>query len=121
MVQLKPTFDTKQFNFQSDNIQFHCYILDLKNSLFLWIGDATQTLDSLAIALQTSQTSDESKSGTTCSTLMGNVLDSYNENLCRKLSSKLKKPVLLSLNMEIQPDQTPLFEKSLIAKLSDVL
>ena len=52
---------------------------------------------------------------------MGNVLDSYNENLCRKLSSKLKKPVLLSLNMEIQPDQTPLFEKNLIAKLSDVL
>ena len=120
MVQLKPSFDTKQFSFVSENVHFNCYLLDLNSSMFIWIGDPSNSFDSLTLALNTAKITSGggfSLDAITSSTLMGNLLDPFHQNLCKKLSAKFKRPVFLSLNVEVQPEKTPVFEKNLFSTL----
>ena len=113
MVNMKPSLDTKQFALKLDGVEAHCYLLNLKNSLFLWVGDESKKFDSLSLAqFVTLVSSGDSK--VYSANIMGNILDPFHQSLCRKISSKLKMPVFLSLNIHVPQENSAVFEKQLI-------
>merc|ERR1719433_2417797 len=106
---MKPSLDTKQFCLKLEGVQAHCYLLNLKNSIFLWVGDESKKFDSLSLAqFVTLVSSGDSK--VYSANLMGNILDPFHQNLCWKLSSKLKMPVFLCLNIHIPQEKCAHFE-----------
>ncbi|XP_070166110.1 proteasome assembly chaperone 4 [Polyergus mexicanus] len=79
------------------DITINCEIMKMKDSLYLWIGDCTNsTMEDLSFSF----TSDFEKHPI-ATKIMGAVADATSTNIAKRLSIKLGKPVYVSFNVTV--------------------
>lgn len=93
-------------------------ILDFGSSLlWLWIGDSQAQSGDLAVAFPGLQNS--ATTTPTATTVLGALSDSVSEELCAKLSQRLRKPIYLSYNYLSTARAMAVLEKALLVALKE--
>lgn len=95
------------------NVVAHYYVIQLKDSYFLWIGSAPSKFSNLSLALLTKY-----NSVPTTTNIMGDISDVNSSSLAQKLSRKCKKAVFVSYNLPADPELLPLVENRLFEEIS---
>lgn len=98
-------FETREMKHRLDkyNVELRYFALNMKNSLFLWIGDEKGSFDGLSVCLPMVTSSGYSdQSGTFIYSSNGsssNSLSLFEQNLAKKLSKRLNYPCFVSLSL----------------------
>ncbi|KAJ3032434.1 proteasome (prosome, macropain) assembly chaperone 4 [Rhizophlyctis rosea] len=95
-------------------------LITLADSIFAWVGTAPSTdnprlagrLDSLAVAMPTKY--DTVAPGTS---LLGGGADDFSERLAKRLATKLKRQIFVSLNLTKDNDELVAFAEKRLAQL----
>jgi len=86
--------DSKTVSFKVNDLNVVLKIIRMKGSCFLWIGNKTNTLDELSLAVIVSNTKES------CVTrIMGDKMTEGSNSVAVYLSKKLKVPVFVSYNL----------------------
>ena len=77
-------------NFSHNDIPLQ--VLSMKDSYYIYIGNSNMTFDNLVMSIPTLDT-------IATSDLIDDIPNSYSKLLSQNLSQKLKKPIILSMNI----------------------
>eukprot|EP00300_Choanocystis_sp_HF-7_P036616 c52482_g1_i1.p1 GENE.c52482_g1_i1~~c52482_g1_i1.p1 ORF type:complete len:128 (+),score=27.10 c52482_g1_i1:42-425(+) len=86
-----------------DNIPIHLWLMIMPESTFLWVGDASQRLDSLSMAIKTKYS--EMPIGTE---LLGSGTNPFGKVLAERLSKRSGHVFFVSYNV---PSDSPMIEE----------
>ncbi|XP_015185223.1 PREDICTED: proteasome assembly chaperone 4-like [Polistes dominula] len=88
-------------------VKISCHIIRLEDSLYLWIGDAKQSvMNDLAFGLTSNY-----ESIPIATKIMGAVEDETSTNIAKRLTRKLGKPVYVSFNLQVDKMLLPKIEQ----------
>lgn len=114
-LNLQPsTFKFHQFTAQVGEVRLHCHVVKMKDSLYMWIGDAKNpVMNDLSLALLSRY--DPVPLSTK---VLGAVADTTSTNMAQRLSKKTGKPIYVSFNVNVDNITLPGVEKSIQEELA---
>lgn len=113
MKPLTTTFGSHRFSVEAAGTTLVCRILKMDNSVFVYIGKRDdEAFNGLGLGFTSNQQNKES-----VSTSISSVESTDSRDLAEKLSLRLKKPVFVSCNENLDRISKPLVEQRLIEEI----